>query len=226
MKSKFLFNGVMYEMAAPLDEHRSFVLYHGTDEEHAKDILATGHLKGRIVQGRAEQAPVAGYVYTSKDVMYAAGYAGAYSEWGSGSRSERINGTAHFTAYIFVVDSSKITDVLVDEDVLGEVGTSKYIEGKYPADVVRYLQMIANDVATPTQLRRATSGEMAPQSAIGKKMHKAIPEAKMQWLIGQLPHIAVKGEQEVPIKGYYTLHKSVSTAEEFFDSAEYHPYPS
>lgn len=219
---QFLYRGLVYEMAMPTEEHKGYKLYHGTDEKHAKEILQTGMLKGRLVQGRAQQAPVAGYVYTSKDIMYAAGYAGAFVQWGDGCRYRDCKLPS--PAYVFVVDSSKITDVLVDEDILGELGTSKYAKEKYKPEVVNYLQGFAMQVATPTQYRNAKDGLMAAQSAIGKKMHKVIPQDKMQWLVSELPHIAVKGEKEVPIIGYYVIDKAVNDEKEFLENATYHTY--
>lgn len=219
---QFLYRGLVFEMAAPLESHQGYKLYHGTDEAHAIQILQTGTLKGHLVQGRAQQAPVAGYVYTSKDVIYAAGYAGAYTQWGLGSRYK--DGNLPKPAYVFVVDSSKITDVLVDEDILGEIGTSKYVADKYSPEVVKYLQGFAMQVATSNQYRKAKDGFMAYQSAIGKKMHKAIPADKMQWLISELPHLAVKGEKEVPVIGYYVIDRAVSTEDEFFKLAKYHAF--
>lgn len=218
---KISYCGYLYEMAKPTEYHLNTKLYHGTSEENAKEILQSGYLKGRLVQGRAQQAPLAGYVYVTKDVTYAAGYAGAYRSWGSGSRYRE--GELPYTAYVFVIDSSKISEVLVDEDVLGELGTSRYVK-KYSQDLIDYLKRIALQVATPIQLKKAQDGYMSYQSAIGKKMAKVIPSDKMQWLSRNLPHLAVKGVQEVPIIGYYTLKKSIFTPEEFFNESEYHEY--
>lgn len=218
---------VITAMAAPAEHHKSLLLYHGTtDEENfAQDILKCGYLQGRIVQGRAQQAPVAGYVYTSKDVMYAAGYAGVYLNFGLGCTKKRRQGLEKFTGYVFVVDASAATDILVDEDVLGEVATSWENYMHLPDGLLRYLQRIAEKCATPNQLKRAKDGQMAYQSAIGKKMQKAIPDDMMQKLIEISPHLALKNpEQRMPIVGYYTIHKVVDNAKEFFANATYHEY--
>jgi hypothetical protein len=219
--------GMATAMAAPTEHHKSLTLYHGTDEEHAQKILQAGYLQGRIKQGRAQLAPVAGYVYTSKDVMYAAGYAGAYTQFGLGCNRSRKEGTEKFTAYVFVVDTAKVTDILVDEDILGEIGTSRSNRYNLPSDWYAYLQRRAAECATPTQLQKARDGEYSPQAAIGKKMQRVgcIPEEAMAQLIVHCPHLALKHpEQRLPILGYYTIHKSVSTPEEFFANAEYHEF--
>lgn len=214
-------------MAAPAEHHKSLLLYHGTTDEEsfAQDILKCGYLQGRIVQGRAQQAPVAGYVYTSKDVMYAAGYAGVYTSWGLGCTQKRREGHEQFTGYVFVVDASAASDILVDEDVLGEIGTSRSNKYSMPDNLYHYLQNTAIQCATLNQLNKARNYEMAYQSAIGKKMQKAIPEQKMRELIDHCPHLALKNpEQRMPIVGYYTINKCVSTPEEFFANATYHEY--
>lgn len=210
------------EMAAPLSHHKEYTLYHGTDEKSAREIIQSGNLRGRIVQGKKQLDPVAGYVYTSKDLMYAVGYAGAYTEWGYGSSQKRKNGTEDFTAYIFVVDQNDVKDILVDEDSLGEIATSNSNDKKYSSEWIQYLKNLAIKVATPTQLKKAKDGEYSYQAAIGKKMHKQIPENIMQKLIDDFPHLALKGEKEVPIKGYYTIKKSVSNEDEFFKNAKFH----
>lgn len=106
-------------MAKPTESQKSLRLFHGTDEKHAQQILADGYLKGRETQGRSRLAPTAGYVYVTKDVMYAVGYAGAFSRWGQGCSKKRLDGTEKFLGYVFVVDASVSTDMISDEDLLG-----------------------------------------------------------------------------------------------------------
>lgn len=209
--------------AQPLAAHANMLLYHGTDEAHAKDILKRGILVGRLTQGRAQQAPRAGYVYVSKDIMYAAGYAGAYTQWGNGCRAERRNGAEKFTAYVFVVDTAAAGDIIVDEDVLGEYGTSTRAYPDVPATLLDYLRYAARMCATPRQLQRAKQGEMVAQSAIGKKMQTFIPNTKMLALVDACPHLALHHTNGIPVIGYYTLHESVTTPEQFKAVAKYHP---
>ena len=55
------FDEPMMEMARPTPALISSVLYHGTDK--GDEILKSGFIQGRMVQGKARQAPTVGYIY-------------------------------------------------------------------------------------------------------------------------------------------------------------------
>lgn len=217
------FKSFILEMAAPLDHHREMTFYHGTNEESAKKILETGHIKGRDTQGKGQLAPVKGKAYMTKDIGYAQIYAIGGDMAGSNWWSSHAKGDH---GYVFEVKGHHLKDIQPDEDQVGEMTvrpswgdiTKHDNNGVHP-----HLKDMAKRLATSTQYRKAADGEYAPQSAIGKKMLKHMSDSDKLHMIDKGCHVAADGP--VTVSRAWRIHKSKvqhlkRDGSNFFDHAE------
>lgn len=217
------FKQFITEMASPGEHHKSMTFYHGTNEESAKKIIESGHIKGRDTQGKGQLDPVKGKAYMTKDIGYAQIYAIGGDMAGSNWWSSHAKGDH---GYVFEVKGHHLKDIQPDEDQVGEMTVRPSWGDRTEHDnngVHPHLKDMAKRVATSTQYRKAADGEMAPQAAIGKKMLKHMSDSDKLHMIDKGCHVAADGP--VSVSRAWRIHKSKvqhlkSDGSNFFDHAE------
>lgn len=218
---------ILGEMAAPAKHHQEMTFYHGTDGESGEKILKAGYLSGRETQGRAHLAPVKGKVYLTPKISYAQIYAiggdMAGHDWWPSSRKNSTK--THDHAYVFSIKGHHLNDIQPDEDHVGEMTVRpNYKSESFENNGVHpHLKDMAKRVATPQQFKRASDGEYAYQSTIGKKMLKHMSDGDKLHLIDKGAAVAADGK--VPIHRAWRIHKSkvkhlAKDGSNFFDHAE------
>ncbi len=188
---------LLYKIAAPPDSLPQPVYFHGSSKEDGiSDIFAEG-LEGRDVQGKGKMAPVKGGVYLSPDFRYAMIYAIGGVIMGSSFRelpeSEQYG-------FIYTVPKKSLQDVHPDEDSLGELVYHNFDKPEYS-----WLTRIAEQVATPLQLKKLKQGVYAEFAAVGKKILKKLTDAQKLRIINSGSHLFNLGK--VPVSGCYVLRR-------------------
>lgn len=198
------------EMAAPKEQHRSLMFYHGvSDEETASKILASGHLKGPEEQGKSKLAPVKNRVYITPHLHYAQIYAIGGDI--AGTEHHNIKGEH---GHVFAVAGKHLQDIQPDED---DVGRAVHDE-THP-----WLNHMARHVLTRRQHARVKDGWYADWAQSGKKLLKHMNDQQKLHLIDSGAHVAHEGK--LPISAAWRIHKDKvphlkRDGSNFFDHAE------
>lgn len=103
--------------AAPTDEMRARVFYHGTSDTASAEAILREGFRGRETQGRSHLAPVQGRVYFTPDIHYAIIYALG------GDFSHAMLEGKDFSdpyGYVFIIRGSDLIDIQPDEDSVGK----------------------------------------------------------------------------------------------------------
>lgn len=203
------------EMAAPREEDRSRVYYHGTDFANAEKIMRDGidpeatNLKYNA--RRPWLRPQHGHVYLTTSLRYAIVYAlgGDYlgHEPPVGSKPKSGKGV------VFEIDGNSLSDMSPDEDAIGNIlhiALSEkpediekyYYPGKsalFASQEIAALKQIAARVLTSLQYKNMASrwgkgGEVHYQANVGKKLSPHLPDGLKHFLIGLGSHVAHKGK--------------------------------
>jgi len=188
--------------AAPTDNIRGTVFYHGTPKAAAAKAIMKQGLKGADIQGKGKMAPVAGRVYMTNQLRYAITYAMGGDYMGhklSDHFAEKH--AAEPYGYLFVLDGSSLEDVQPDEDSVGEffykhaerVGRDYQFKGSTTSREYQIWSFIGRTV-TPKQRAEMLFGDYANWAQGGKRALKTMPDWMKHWLIehGEA-HVAATG---------------------------------
>jgi hypothetical protein len=190
----------------PAESLAEGVLFHSTKSEaEGRSILDSGKVKpGRTIESSEALAPMAGKVYTASDPITAGRFAiGARL----GSYIESIEGK---NGWVFQVKPSRKADVLLDEDIIGQIAGDLLLrpKGDFRIDETYDLSPATRqelqthiDQLTPSQKSDLQTGELIPSAEVGKaltkKLDKDAPELVRRIAEETGSSLAFEGELDV-----------------------------
>lgn len=178
--------------AAPSENLRNMILYHGTiGTPNAKLIMKQG-LKGQETQGLSLMSPVANRAYLSQDLRYAIIYAIGGDMLGHEMRIAKEDKDPY--GYVFLVKGENIEDIQPDEDSVGEFlyNILRKSDLSHEERTIRDFLMLA---VSPVQLKRIKEGEYAYFASGGKRALKSMPDWMKHYLIDNAKsHVAATGK--------------------------------
>ncbi|MFA5053097.1 MAG: hypothetical protein WC565_03500 [Parcubacteria group bacterium] len=191
-------------------------LWHGTNEQAGKQILADGVLRpvhGGKYKKRSVATPLPGRVYVTKDPMYAGVYAIGGVWWGTDHTNPEGSG------FIFRVKPSSQADFVIDEDQLGELAVS----GKVPwlSKLGQSLGGTYRQKWDGTLWQAAQDGTYDAWITLGKALHRKLSPAQMSDLLPFATQFAIDGEVSI-VEAWripYSRVKDIHDAESLFKQA-------
>ncbi len=207
----------LFEMALPTQAIKSLKYYHGTANElSAKKIMKDGiQPPDLVVYGKKQNGhltPVAGKVYITSDIAYAAIYAAGASVLGKFPRKYKGN-EKRFSmiisddpksrfygryGYVFVIDGEQLKDIQPDEDYVGEF-LDRVLSGLQKNDSLEMQVMgnqllyMAKQYLSDSTLKRVKDGEYAYYAKAGKVLLKRMPDRMKQQMVEMGFHCAHTG---------------------------------
>lgn len=179
--------------AAPTDEMRGQLFYHGVDNTDSAKFVMKNGLKGREIQGKQHMAPVAGRSYLAQNLPYAIIYALGGDM--AGHKMPPRPGKDPY-GYLFVVKGDGLEDVQPDEDSVGEFfyhnSERGQFKGERPSIAYAAWRWIWDSV-TPKQRRDMLNGEYSAWAQGGKRAVKNMPDTIKNFLIKNGAHVAASG---------------------------------
>lgn len=210
-----------YRVAIEVPQHyREHVFYHGTaDAKVAKQILQAGELRPGDVRD-SPMSPVAGRVYMTPDLEYVLSYVlGAHQSCSADVLCKRSGRYG----YLFVVAGQDLTDVLIDEDMVGEAICSqqpRWLKREFEALIDNYPRAYENMIGLLMQ-DRDTDDPMEEYYFMDELMSCAFPEVptagkfflehadddKILELIGELEGAAISNKGPVRFRECWRFDK-------------------
>lgn len=201
------------EMAAPREQDRLKVYYHGTDLANAEKIMRDGidpeatNLKYN--ERKPWLRPQQEHVYLTTDLKYAI----IYALGGDYLGHEPPGGSFSGKGVVFEISGDSLSDISPDEDKIGEIlhlalstkpeDIEKYYypgrSSLFASPEIQSLKNTAARVLTPLQYRNMAKewgkgSDVNYQANVGKKLSPHLPDHVKHFLIDLGSHVAHKGK--------------------------------
>lgn len=183
-----MYNGNIYEMAAPLQKHMDIDWYHGTNSTYLESLLRDKQLKPSevvTVRTTAMMAPQHGKVYLTHDVEEALSY--AYMRI-------RSRDMGKIFPILVVVSGKELKDFNPDEDTIADL-VPKYIKSEKFDN--RWLRSLAMSKAPKALEKYDRFGDYAYGTSLGKTLMKYLSDEEKYKLIEYGKKIAHSGSIDI-----------------------------
>jgi len=113
---------MLTEMAAPTDDVKNMVFWHGTKNKQSADAILANGIKVSDVVSKRSMVPVLGANYITPHLDYAAIYAVGSNTLGTAHSEGDISKPGYGEhGYLFKIHGHQLKDVQPDEDSIGEM---------------------------------------------------------------------------------------------------------
>lgn len=159
---------VFCEMAAPNDAVKKHVYYHGTSAQNIDSYIKNGITPPDLSKRKGLLKPVEGRVYITKSLKYAIIYTIGANILGLDITDRIKSGKEKQYGYLFVIDSSELTEVQPDEDEVGHL--------LYDKKAPYWLQALADKHLSPNTMDKVMDGEYQYFAKVGKVLLKRMSD--------------------------------------------------